>query len=99
MRGDQPNGEIHFAFALAGIHVVTTSVVPATTNCKRDASARYSALQDPHPASPKFDLKFGLVPKLPLSNLGEVPKAEGVKAGGTTKRPFVLHMDEGVFYS
>jgi hypothetical protein len=27
--------------------------------CKRDASARYSALQDPHPSSPKFNKDLG----------------------------------------
>ena len=33
--------------------------------------------------------------RLPQSNFGEVPKAEGVKAGGTTRRPLVLQMDRG----
>ncbi len=41
------------------------------SNCKRDAGARYSALQG---------------------------GCKTAKAGGTTKRPFVLQMDRGVFF-
>ena len=71
--------------------------VATTKSRKRDASARYSAIQDTPPASPKFEVNFGLANEH-LPDLGEVARRRrngGGKAGGTTRRPLVLQMDRG----
>jgi hypothetical protein len=73
--------------------------VATTKSRKRDASARYSAIQGPlrplrgaPPPNAKPDL--GLAYQLPQSHLGR-PGGGTAKAGGTTRRPLVLQMDRG----
>jgi hypothetical protein len=56
---------------------------------KRDVSARYRANRGPLPGLPHFLRKWGRCSD----------RSGGGKAGGTTKRPFVLQMDGGVFHS
>ena len=107
MRDGRGNSEIHFTRLLSQGLVrrsddfaqhplrVSRPYKATTKSRKRDVSARYSALQDPHPPPPNSILEFGQTQGPLPPNLGEVPKAEGVKAGGTTRRPLVLQMDRG----
>ena len=91
MRDGRQDSEIPFTeVSLAGVGDAF-----GVTYCKRDASARYSALQDPHPASPKLIFRFWVGNRSSPIEFGGGDMAEGVKAGGTTRRPLVLQMDRG----